>query len=570
MIVGLFRRVLSGLILAGVLICLVGVGSANAASPWWHVSSTSRPTYLQAGVAKDEVQQLTVDATQGTYAVRNPANSKITLLSVNEAPGEVQAALEKVYGPGNVEVTGGPGLESGIEYGTYEIKFVGALADRPVELPEMLAVKLRFKEEEEPETGSAIVKELNHGRPDGTMLVTVSNLGDEYAYPIVSPITITDKLPQGLEAVGIEGEADEEYFTPVGTNPLECDLGALSCTFTGMSAVNPLIAPYEQIQVRIVVRVKPGAKTGEINEANVTGGEAPSASGKGPIVIDGSPPRFGVNTYEMRPEEEGGAVDTQAGSHPFQFTTTVLFNETVEGKPVALAKDLHFKLPPGLIGNPTPFARCSLADFLKGECSTATALGVARLNLRVVATGRAHIAPWVVPVFNLVPTVGEPARFGFLVEGTPVLLDTAVRTGEDYGVTVNVTNISQTAEFVGSELTFWGVPGDPRHDNVRGGLCLLRERRERPESCHIEAIHPPPFLALPTSCTGVLQTNMEADSWKEPALVESFANTDTMPELDGCNRLQSTPSIEVAPDAQAGSTPTARPFAKTRAAYDKS
>ena len=54
-----------------------------------------------------------------------------------------------------------------------------------------------------------------------------------------------------------------------------------------------------------------------------------------------------------------------------------------------------------------------------------------------------------------------------------IYLDTSVRTGEDYGVNVSVTHASNAVELLGSDVTIWGVPGDPRHDKSRGWQCLL-------------------------------------------------------------------------------------------------
>ena len=41
-----------------------------------------------------------------------------------------------------------------------------------------------------------------------------------------------------------------------------------------------------------------------------------------------------------------------------------------------------------------------------------------------------------VPLYKSEPAVGEPARFGFATPVGPVVLDTSVRTGGDYGVVV--------------------------------------------------------------------------------------------------------------------------------------
>ncbi len=171
-----------------------------------------------------------------------------------------------------------------------------------------------------------------------------------------------------------------------------------------------------------------------------------------------------------------------------------------------------------------------------------------------------------VPLFNLVPSVGEPARFGFSVVHIPVILDTAVRTGGDYGVVVSVNNISQIFGFLGSQVTFWGVPADPSHNNMRGWSCVYDTDIFGFEffPC-VAPVRPKlvPFLTLPTSCSGPagMRTTVEADSWEEPGV---FKNGESLLEEDsggplglvGCNRLPFEPSISVAPDGSAASTPS--------------
>jgi hypothetical protein len=326
------------------------------------------------------------------------------------------------------------------------------------------------------------------------------------------------------------------------------------------------VPPYEPIRVGVAVNLT-GASSGEANRATVTGGGAPTATVRQPITVSAPPPPFGVSAYEIRPEAEDGGVDTQAGAHPFQLTTTFGVNETFEGTSVGLAKDLHFKLPPGLIGNATALPRCTLAQFLSfygatgNKCPIQSVVGVARSRFNVFNGGRFPTSI-TEPLYNLEPAAGEPARFGFIVEEVPVLLTTSVRTGGDYGVTVNVTNISQQVEFLSSEVTFWGVPGDERHNNARGFACLELARKtaygvEAPECPQFSETNPPPFLSLPTSCPGMpLETIVEADSWQEPHNVLLFSNTAPMPAMDGCNRLPFAPQVKVTPDGQAGSSPT--------------
>jgi hypothetical protein len=536
---------------AVVLLAALVASPALAQSGWWHLNSASRPGNLHSGTVKDEVLGVTVKATGGAFYLVEVIKgeyqfTKFTRVAYNASAAQVQEQLEgEVFQNRRFSVSGGP-TATGSKY--------------MITLPDQSSVGLAaLGAELSGEEAEATVKGVSSGGPpDGTLVVTAANLGDATVNGGETAVRIADKLPAGLQAVDLEGIAEDRSGITFGRGPVACSLKSMTCTYAGT------LPPYEQIEVLISVIVEPGASSGEVNEASVSGGGA-LASVKHPVMVSDEPTPFGVENYELEPEEEGGAIDTQAGSHPFQLTTTLALNQTADGHPVALTKDLNFKLPPGLIGNPVPFPQCTLAQFLtakngelEDECSAQTALGIASVHVdEPVFIGLIEIPE---PLFNLEPATGEPARFGFYVPGgVPVLLDTSVRTGGDYGVTVSVDNITQIAAFIRSRVTFWGVPGDPRHNNVRGWGCLnetIIELSTVHAPCNIvEVHHPPPLLDLPTSCTGPLQTSVEANSWTNEGSFQSMAS-EPMQALDGCNRLPFSPSIIVTPDGKAGASPT--------------
>ncbi|HEY5194570.1 MAG TPA: hypothetical protein VIJ39_11955 [Solirubrobacteraceae bacterium] len=398
---------------------------------------------------------------------------------------------------------------------------------------------------------------------EGQIVVIATNLGDAEVDGASNPVTVTDKLPSGLTATAISGRAGPVGFrdTLTGVN-VECSPMPLSCTYSGA------LPPYEYVEVTITVRDEAGASSGVVNEASVVGGGAPRVSARQPIGVSDEPNAFGVENYEFALTNEDGSPDTQAGSHPFQLTTTLALNKQLRAGvsvPTALTKDLRFDLPPGLIGNPTVVSQCTSREFSEvadgaNGCPAKTAIGVASTTM--IVPGRFGSVPFTfpVPLFNLEPNVGEPARFGFTVFGVPVVLDTSVRTGGDYGVTVSINDISETAGFMGGQVTFWGVPDDPSHDQERGWECvddgLFALLLGMPACTTVEQQHPAPFLTLPTSCTGSLKAPMIGDSWAAPGSFTAPVEPLFESALDGCNRLPFEPSISVAPDGQAGSTPT--------------
>ena len=432
---------------------------------------------------------------------------------------------------------------------------------------------------------------------EGVLTLTAINLGDTSTS---GEVTISDALPVGLkvtEKANFEGElAPDVTFFAFGSGS-KFDLGPAGpqgarkrCAVVGNRvackyALEPLgeppqppVAPYEDLELQIHVKNE-GAASGEQIVGEVTGGGTPSARAVKALDASTTPVQFGVEQFSLVPEEEAGGVQTQAGSHPFQLTTTFALNQNRdEGKPPALPRNLQFKLPPGLIGNAAAIPRCTDVQFRvrnpnggsANECPPSTAVGVATLVVDEPTVLGFSTLP--VPLFNLEPTQGEPARFGFEFAGSPVTLDTSVRTGTDYGVTVSVSNITELTNFIDTTVTFWGVPGDPAHDGSRGWACLAGGYGENFNGvCTLQkSPHPTPFLTLPTACDAPYTPTVSGESWPRRAAPGAELATVLLPEakysltdgfgralgITGCNQEPFAPFLEVAPDGQAASTPT--------------
>lgn len=377
-----------------------------------------------------------------------------------------------------------------------------------------------------------------------------------------SPVTIVDHLPSGFTVnpagafgLGVFGDAAH-----ASTEEVTCGTSLpVTCTFDGV------LPPESFITIFVGVMVPPNAPSSVTNTVAVSGGGALATSTSDQAAVGSEHPSFGLQRFDAWTSNEDGLPATQAGSHPYSVSTSFNFN-TVNGKEYEWdnaggdAKDVRVDLPPGLVGDPEAVPQCTQQQFHtrsdglnynEVECPDSSAVGVVRLLFE--GEGGSDY-----PVYNLVPPPGMAASFGFSVVGVPVVLNASVRTGGDYGVQIDVPNISQFLPLTGSYFTFWGVPGDPSHDDLRGHCANYEGSMSCPSGLPLPL---KPFLTLPTSCLGPQTTTASVDPWASPGSWTSLQsvshdNSGNPLGLDGCGRVDFTPQISVAPDGTAASTPS--------------
>jgi len=588
------RRSIFAALFATALILLIAlpIASASAAEPWWQVLTGSRPTNLWLPKSGKEEQKLTTELFAGSiFAAKVEVGGEVVgclgkgeFFSLNakelcemetgygpsESAEQLEEMLEAPYGVGEIEVTGGPvGGAPFIVRSDWAVKPVNL---QPIVFEGVLPV------------GTASTEITSKG--SGRLVFTVTNLGDETVDGTSSPVTIVDKLPQGALAYAAEAAAPNWGRQKDGSKvPVHCVVEATDevvCTYEGT------VTPYEAIEVEVLT-VLTGSPpvAGAPGEVTVSGGDSPSASVPQRLNVSDQPVKFGVEQFTAVAEKEGGepilpglgaAPDTQAGSHPFQFTTTLQLNAgAVHSTPTgvtsepgarwlavdqpALPRNLRFQLPVGLVGNATVMPQCDMATFLHmveflNECPDATAVGVSSVTIiEEKAFGLLRIA---VPVFNLPPAQGEPARFGFMAAGDPVLIDTSVDPADGNRIVARVSNVSQLVQFIAATTTFWGTPGDPRHDNARGWGCVYREPPgpcERPAGLRESA-----FLRMPVQCASPLDFKLEMEPWNVPIGSQVDRSSFVGNPLIGCNRVPFDPTIQSSPTTKLAENPSGLAF----------
>jgi hypothetical protein len=403
-----------------------------------------------------------------------------------------------------------------------------------------------------------------------TYEVFITNSGGEATDD--SKITITDSLPEGLgvKSVALQPSRGSQIDL-ASTGCKTKTAGAFSTVICEVTdALMPVLEPAklypgEQLRMAIHMTVPPTVLGSLTNRVAVEGGGAGAASA---VIRNGAgeaEATAGFEEFHAQLSGLDGKPVTSANSHPYQYTTSFAVNTVPappgSGQPFLPAqgdlKDIDVALPPGLVGNPTATARCSVQQFNNlvelrigenktstNECPDGSAVGLAALQ-QVEGVGGATHGP---PVYNLVPPKGMPAQFGFQFLGIPIYIDTKLRSDGDYGITAYLPDITEAKRVTAARVTIWGTPADPSHDRLRGHCALVGGL------CPAESTTVRPFMRLPSSCNNPLTTTMNFDTWILPRVLQEAFSSEPAPT--GCDQPDFSPSIETRPTSSVADSPS--------------
>jgi hypothetical protein len=527
--------VLSGALL---LAAAVGAASGQAAAPGWRVLGAVGPTHLPP--ATSEVQQVSVDATGGTFTLTFQAETTAPL-SFDAAAADVEAALNSlatVGGAGGaVEVIGGPGDAGATK--PYSVRFGGSLAGTDIAQMTADATELIGGAA----TATVTTPTAGGTAGKGTLAVYATNVGG-------AP---TDGTPVVLEIGPLPPDIVTAGFIsgPGWTCPGGVGESSVVCTRT--AEVDPL---QSTPPVKVPLSVGPAAPPSASVRVTVGGGgAAPDLEGWNsypvPFVVSAEEAEPGVAAFWAGAFDENGRPETRAGAHPHSAGTFFLLNsrslpnaaETVV--PAGDVKDVIADLPPGFVGNPTVTKRCpegnplpkigsilpdgTITDPL---CGNEMDIGFAGAitGLFGNATGSSPNPAAGSHIFNDVPFQGYPATFTFPVVTAKVTAVASLRSDEDYGVSVLAANAPAVFRVFGASFILLGQPAGA------GGKAFL----SNPSSCAEQAASTP-------------LTTVSTNAWHQPSVFDEHSVD--IPPVVGCDQLDFKPKFTLQPSAASAATP---------------
>lgn len=274
---------------------------------------------------------------------------------------------------------------------------------------------------------------------------------------------------------------------------------------------------------------------------------AATAALASPASADKDFSQYGVESVSV------GLSSTQAGAHAdFTFDFRLTATEEPIPKPFAFTRELDFRLPPGLIGNPQKLPRCTLAQFGAGsgdtQCPQDSQVGITEVQL----AGGIN-STLIEPIYNMESPGGDiVARFGLYAGFYPALINVRVDP-IDFSLIASLEGAPAAAEVIAAKTTIWGIPAADAHDGLRltPQEALKGELPSPPRPSGQAEI---PFLANPTDCSLQRQLSVTAISYQLPD--QSSTKSAPFPQIGGCGKLAFNPKFTATPTNPEAFAPT--------------
>jgi hypothetical protein len=421
-----------------------------------------------------------------------------------------------------------------------------------------------------------------HPGGDGTIQIVLMNTG---ARRSSGAIRLTDTLPQGVTATAAGGmpengegnvvDPESEEIKLYGGKRWDCEgIGTETVTCTSDPRyLEPLpigagkkFDPAERIAIE--VQIEAGAGEGRLaNLLSIAGGGAPlTTTVSDPLTLSASEPGYGLSGWDVWFTNADGTVDTDAGSHPYETTFALGFNELADGSTAGgEIRNLEAVLPPGFFGEPNSTPACTRAQLDAAECPVDTQIGY---NLAFgggekvgpLEQGHGPVLYFISPVYNMVPPPGVVDQFALSILGHAAFFDTGPQGFGEYNLITHINNIP-VDKLDGNILMLWGVSAEASHDAGRVSESKTEEGKACETTGCSSAAPPRPFLTLPTSCEGPQTFTInglgtwEDGSARDTASVLSHNSEGLSTGFTGCSFLSFDPSISTALDTGRTDTP---------------